>query len=218
MRDYVAAAADERAKNPREDLLTVLAQAEQAGAITGDELVGMSIFVFYAGIMTTAGLIANSFNNLSIYRDQRQLLIEDRTLVATAVEELLRHDAPVQSVSRVTTTDVTLHSTTIPAGARVLILFGSANRDERRWELADRLDIRRERRRHLGFGEGIHHCLGAPLARLEARVLLEEMLTLMPDYEVSGDVERLYAPHERSIEHLPISFPLVSQRVTASLS
>ncbi len=217
MREYVNAAADERAAYPREDLLSVLIEAEAAGNLTRDELVGMSIFVFYAGIMTTAGLIANSFNNLTTYRDQRRILIEDPSLMPVAVEELLRYDAPVQSVSRVTTSEVTLHDVAIPKGDRVLILFGSANRDEDRWDAPDALDVLRERRRHLAFGEGIHHCLGAPLARLEGRVILEEVLGLMPEYEVTGEIERLYAPHERSIEHLPISFPPVSQPAVGSL-
>jgi cytochrome P450 len=137
--------------------------------------------------------------------------------VQGAVEELLRFDAPVQSVSRVTTADVTLHGVTIPTGDRVLMLFGSANRDEDRWDRPDSLDLLREHKRHLAFGEGIHHCLGAPLARLEGRIILEELLALMPDYEISGEIERLYAPHERSIEHLPISFPPVGQPVVSSL-
>jgi cytochrome P450 len=217
MREYVNEAAEARAVRPREDLLTVLVHAEREGKLARDELIGMSIFVFYAGIMTTAGLIANSVNNLAINPDQRRLLIEDRGLVQSAVEELLRFDAPVQSVSRVTTADITLHGVTIPEGDRVLILFGAANRDEDRWERPDSLDVLREHKRHLAFGEGIHHCLGAPLARLEGRILLEEVLALMPEYEVSGEIERLYAPHERSIEHLPISFPPVGQPVVASL-
>jgi cytochrome P450 len=217
MRAYVNEAAEERVARPREDLLSVLVGAETAGSITRDELIGMSIFVFYAGIMTTAGFIANSINNLAKRPDQRRLLIENRGLVQTAVEELLRYDAPVQSVSRVTTAEVTLHGVTIPEGERVLILFGSANRDDDRWERAERLDLRREHKRHLAFGEGIHHCLGAPLARLEGRVILEEVLALMPEYEVSGEIERLYAPHERSIEHLPISFPPVGQPVVSAV-
>jgi cytochrome P450 len=206
MRAYVNDAADERMKTPVEDLLTVLVQAEADGAIVRDELIGMSIFVFYAGIMTTAGLIANSINNLDQFRDQRRPLVDDPGLLPTAVEELLRYDSPVQSVSRVLLEEVELHGTTIPAGERVLFLFGSANRDEGRWEDADRLDVVREKKRHLAFGEGIHHCLGAPLARLEGRVILEEVFATIPDYQVSGPVGRLFAPHERSIEHLPISF------------
>jgi hypothetical protein len=217
MRAYVHEAADARVANPREDLLTALVQAEGAGTVSRDELIGMSIFVFYAGIMTTAGLIANSINNLAASPDQRRLLVDDRALIPAAVEELLRYDAPVQSVSRVTTAEVTLHGVTIPEGDRVLILFGAANRDEARWERAERLELLREHKRHLAFGEGIHHCLGAPLARLEGRVILEEVLELMPGYEISGEIERLYAPHERSIEHLPISFPPVGEHVASAV-
>jgi cytochrome P450 len=207
LRAYLAAAADERITRPREDLLTVLVDAEHAGTITRDELVGMSIFLFYAGIMTTAGLISNSLSNLTAFPDQRRLLIDDPSLMTTAVEELLRYEAPVQSVSRVTTSEVQLHGVTIAEGERVLILFGAANRDERRWERPDELDVGRERKRNLAFGEGIHHCLGAPLARLEGRVVLEELLAVMPEYELTGEIKRLFAPHERSIERLPARFP-----------
>jgi cytochrome P450 len=208
LRAYLAAAADERVTRPREDLLTVLVDAQRAGTIARDELIGMSIFLFYAGIMTTAGLISNSLSNLTTFRDQRRLLIDDPSLMTTAVEELLRYDAPVQSVSRVTTSEVQLHEVTIAEGERVLVLFGAANRDDRRWERPDELDVGRERKRNLAFGEGIHHCLGAPLARLEGRVLLEELLAVMPEYELTGEIERLFAPHERSIERLPAEFPL----------
>jgi len=206
MRTYVNDAADERSKYARDDLLSVLVSAERAGYISRDELIGMSVFAFYAGIMTTAAFIGNSINNLAIYRDQRSLLSSDSSLVPAAVEELLRYDAPVQSVSRVTTVDVRLHGVAVPEGERVLILFGSANRDELRWENPDRLDVQRGRKRHLAFGEGIHHCLGSALARLEGKVLLEEVLNVMPDYEVVGKVERLYAPHERGIVSLPVAF------------
>jgi cytochrome P450 len=209
MRDYIRSAADECVRSPRDDLLSSLADAASSDRISWDELVGMSIFLFYAGILTTASLISNSFLNLLEYRDQRSQLSSDPSLIPAAVEELLRYDAPVQSVSRVTSKDVVLHDEKIPRGSRILTLYGSANRDDRRWIESEVLDIGRERKRHLAFGEGIHHCLGAPLARLEARVALEEVLAVLPDYELNGDVERLYTPHERGLEGLPVAFPPV---------
>ena len=211
MRAYINDTADDRARTPQADLLSVLVAAEGDKAISRDELVGMTIFVFYAGIMTTAGFISNSFNNLTVFDDQRNLIASDPGLIPAAVEELLRYDSPVQSVSRVTTRDIELHSTAVPKGSRVLILYGSANRDERRWEDPDSVSILRRRRRHLAFGEGIHHCLGAPLARLEGKVVLEEAMAVLPNYEIAGEIERLYAPHERSIEKLPIRFAPVKR-------
>ena len=105
-----------------------------------------------------------------------------------------------------TTEEVSLHERVIPAGARVLVLYGSANRDESRWQAPDTLDINREHKQHLAFGVGLHHCLGSSLARLEGRVLIEELLGLIPDYQTSGEGKRLFAPHERGFESLPIAF------------
>jgi cytochrome P450 len=206
MRDYVHAAAAKRAREPQDDLLTVLSRAESEQVITGSELVGMSVLVFYAGIMTTAAFLSNSVKNLDLHREQRDLLIAQPALIQDAVEELLRFDSPVQSVSRVTTEEVSLHDRVIPAGARVLVLYGSANRDETRWQAPDALNISREHKQHLVFGVGLHHCLGSSLARLEGRVLFEELLRLIPDYETCGNGKRLFAPHERGFESLPIAF------------
>lgn len=217
MRDYVHAAAVSRARDPQDDMLTVLSHARSEQIITSAELVGMSVLVFYAGIMTTAAFLSNSVKNLDLHRDQRDVLIAEPALIQGAVEELLRFDSPVQSVSRVTTEEVGLHERVIPAGARVLVLYGSANRDESRWHEPDTLNIGREHKQHLAFGVGLHHCLGSSLARLEGRVLIEELLRLMPDYETSGEGKRLFAPHERGFETLPIAFrPTSLDRCPAS--
>jgi cytochrome P450 len=159
--------------------------------------------LFFAGITTTSALIANSLLSLHAFKPQLERLRAEPELIPGAVEELLRFEAPIQWLSRLTTRDVELHGTTIPAGARVVLLWASANRDERRWDRPDELDVTREHKRHISFGEGIHHCLGAPLARLEATVLLEELLPRMAGYEISGPVKRVYAQAERSIESLP---------------
>ena len=107
-------------------------------------------------------------------------------IAGTAVEELLRFDAPLQWLSRVTTCDVLLHGRTIPQGSRVLLIWAAANRDERRWSSPDELILLRDRLRNIAFGEGIHHCLGAPLARLEARIVLEELMPPVAEYELDG--------------------------------
>jgi cytochrome P450 len=106
----------------------------------------------------------------------------------------------------VTLADAEIQGTIIPAGSRVLLVWGSANRDEERWPEADKIDIFRERKRHLAFGEGLHYCIGAPLARLEAAMVFQEALSLMPEYQLDGDVARIYTPHERGLEKLPVRF------------
>jgi len=132
------------------------------------------------------------------------LLARSPAQLTAAVEELLRFESPVQYQARRATRQVCVHGVQIPAGARVVLLWGSANRDERRWRRADRLDIAREAKRHLAFGEGIHHCLGAPLARLEGRIVLEQVLAHMPSYRIVGPVERVTTHNTRGVVRLPI--------------
>jgi cytochrome P450 len=206
LRDYIADAAAQRKREPRDDLLTVISQAEGDETITPDEVVGLAIFMFYSGIITTAGLISNSFLNLLEFPEQRAAMTKDPAVIPVAIEELLRYDAPIQSLSRVTITDEEIHGTVIPTGSRVLLVWASANRDEERWIEADKVDIHRERKRHVAFGEGIHYCIGAPLARLEADIVFREVLSVMPEYELNGSVTRIYTPHERGLERLPVAF------------
>ena len=124
--------------------------------------------------------------------------------MTTAVDEILRFDAPTQGLSRVLTADVTLHGTTIPAGARVHLLFAAANRDERQFPDPDRFDVTRTPNQHLAFGFGNHYCLGASLAKMEIKVGMEELLRRAPDYTVSADrVERMPSETNRSFSALP---------------
>jgi cytochrome P450 len=206
MRDYMTELVAERRIRPQDDLTTIIAEAHGSGEVSHAEAVGMCVFMYYAGIITTAGLIANSILNLLDFPDQLDALRSGSQPMAAAVEELLRYDAPIQSLRRVLLEPVTIHGKRIPAGADVLLVWAAANRDERRWPDPDRIDIGRPARRHLAFGEGIHHCLGAPLARLEAAIVFEEMLAMMPRYELSGPIVRLHTPHERGLRSLPIAF------------
>jgi cytochrome P450 len=119
------------------------------------------------------------------------------------VEEVLRYDAPVQVTKRVTKSRCEINGATIPPGADVFLLLASANRDERRYEHADAFDIRRDQRRHLAFGDGIHHCLGAPLARLELSMVLEEMLTSGITVELDEPPRRLSSHFIRGFAELP---------------
>jgi cytochrome P450 len=205
MRGYVADAMTTRRAEPHADLLTALVEAQRQGVLEPAEAASMPVHLFFAGIQTTSALIARSLLLLAQYPAERAKLVDDPSLIPGAVEEFLRFESPIQWFARTTTRDVTLRGTTIPEGARVLLMWGSANRDERRWPDADRLDITRPPRRHLAFGDGVHHCLGAPLARLEARISLEELLPRLPTYELAGPVVPLYTPGERVLAHLPVA-------------
>ncbi|HEY7736998.1 MAG TPA: cytochrome P450 [Candidatus Limnocylindrales bacterium] len=206
MRAYMQDAAAERRKAPREDLMSFLVEAGDAGQISPDELLGGSMLLFVAGITTTSGLISNSLLHLDRFPDQRDLLRDDPSVIAPAIEELLRYDAPIQALARTTTRDVEAHDRLIPEGARVVLVWASANRDERRWMDPDRLDFTREPQRHVTFGDGIHHCLGAPLARLEARIVFEELFQRIPQYAVRGPIVRVKTPTDRALESLPVEF------------
>jgi hypothetical protein len=184
VRSYLAEHLRVKAKAPGDDILSDIARAEVDGILTGEEAVGMAMLMFTAGAATTFGLISNSLLLLAQHPDQRAALIADPTLIPRAVEEVLRFESPLQHSFRTTTREVEMHGQLIPEGQRVLMLFGSANRDEERWADPDRFDVEREQLRHLAFGEGIHHCLGAPLARPEARIALEEFLPAFPDYRI----------------------------------
>jgi cytochrome P450 len=203
MRAHARAALHERRSSPRDDLLSVFAAALTGGELSEDEALGMITQLFFAGITTTTALIGNSLLNLSRFEDQLRLLQGNPELIPAGVEELLRFEPPVQWLTRVTTREVTLYEQTLPAGTRVLMLWAAANRDGRRWPQPDELDVKREPQRHLSFGEGIHHCLGAPLARLEATILFEELLARMADYEVVGPIRRPYVQTERTLDSLP---------------
>jgi cytochrome P450 len=206
MRDYVQDTARERRKAPRDDLMTFLVEAQAAGQLSADELLGSSLLLFVAGITTTSGLISNSLLHLAVFPEQRDLVRRDRRTIPVAVEELLRYDAPIQVLVRTSTRAVEIGSGVIPDRAQVLLVWASANRDGRRWVDPDRLDVTRAPVRHAAFGEGIHHCLGAPLARLEALIVFEELFTRIPDYAVSGPIVRVKTPTDRALERLPVEF------------
>jgi cytochrome P450 len=206
MRTSFVAEADERRSRPRDDLMTQIALATTDGSHLPDaKLAGMCFVLFSAGIDTVVALLGNAVALLAEHPEQRELVLQDPDRLPAALEEALRYESPLQFNARVTTRRVTVAGTAIPAGERVLLLYGSANRDERRFEHPARFDILRPPKRHLAFGEGIHFCIGAPLARLQARVALEALLSRMPNYELAGAYERLPAYNMRSIARLPIA-------------
>lgn len=196
-----------RRDNPVADLMSTIATAEVNGEpLAEEEAVGMCLFLLMAGVDTVTGSLGNTLMLLGQHSHQRELLIADRTLIPAAFEEALRLFAPLQHMVRHTTADVPVHGRVIPRGSRVALLYGSANRDERRWDDPDEFIIRRAPKRHLAFGEGVHFCLGAPLARLEARVGIEQILARLPDYEVSGPITREQRSSQPNIRKLPVRF------------
>lgn len=178
----------ERAKDLRDDMMSALIVAEIDGQrLSHEELVGFCFLLLLAGNETTTNLISNGAVWLHRHPDQRAWLVEDPERIGQAMEEVLRYDAPVQGLARMATEDTVVAGTKISAGDRLLILFGSANRDEREFDDPDSFDVRRKPDRHVAFGRGIHFCLGAHLARMEARIAFEELLAAMPEYEITID-------------------------------
>jgi cytochrome P450 len=176
---------DARRARPGPDLVTDLLAAEVDGQrLTDEEIVGFVQLLWLAGSETTSNLVGNGLLALAAHPAARRALVAAPERIPAAVEEMLRWDGPTQGLARTTSVPVALHGTTIPAGARVYLLWGAANRDERAFADPDRFDIDRRIERHVAFGHGIHFCLGAALARLEAKVVFEELLAAFPDHEV----------------------------------
>ncbi len=190
LRDYFAARIEERRLKPKPDMLSRIAHADLEDP---DAAAGIATLIFVGAVDTTAMTLTSLLYLLAAHPDQRDWLLGDLDRVSRAVEETLRFEAPVQAFRRVTTSEVTMHGATIPAGSTVFLIYGSANRDERQFERAEAFDVRRESTRHLTFGEGIHHCIGAPLARLELEVAARAILERMPTYEVL-DESRVMGP------------------------
>ena len=175
--EYLRPIISERRDAPRDDIISALAQAEEAGdKLTEREVLIMLRLLLVAGNETTTNLIGNGVLALLRHPDQLAALRGDAALVPSAVEELLRFDSPVQVDLRSALDDCEVNGFRVRRGDNVVTLLGAANRDPDRFPAPDRLDVRRAEQNHLAFGRGIHHCLGAPLARLEGRVVLEALL------------------------------------------
>jgi cytochrome P450 len=205
---------DYRAEHPSDDLMSELIQAEyedvdgERRRLTREEVLNYVNLVAAAGNETTTRLIGWTGKVLAEHPDQRREIVDDRSLVAPAIEELLRYEAPSPVQARFVTTDVEHHGEQVPAGSAILLLTASANRDERRFPDADRFDIHRRIDHHLTFGYGIHFCLGAALARLEGRVALDEVLNRFSEWEVDWDnAVQARTSTVRGWEKLPVVTP-----------
>jgi cytochrome P450 len=205
--DYI----DWRAEHPSDDLMTELLQAEfkdETGTVrrlTRNEVLTYVNVIAGAGNETTNRLIGWIGKVLGDHPDQRRELVEDRSLIPNAIEEILRYEPPALQVARYVARDVELYGRTVPQGSVMLFFVGSANRDDRRFPGADRFDIHRQIVQHLTFGYGTHFCLGAALARLEGRVALEEVLKRFPQWEIDRSGAKLASTSTvRGWETLPV--------------
>jgi cytochrome P450 len=195
--DVYAEYIDWRVDHPSDDLMTALLNAEfedEEGVtrrLTREEVLTYTQVLAGAGNETTGRLIGWLGKVLGEHPDQRREIAADPSLVPNAVEETLRFQPTGPHLARYVVQDVEYYGTTVPAGSAILLLVGSANRDERRYEDPDRFDVHRDNSQHLTFGYGLHFCLGASLARLEGRVALEEVLRRFPDWEVDHENARV---------------------------
>jgi cytochrome P450 len=184
---------DWRTKNPSDDLMTQLLEAEFVDETGTERRLTRQEVLTYVGVLAGAGnetttrLIGWTGKLLAEHPDQRRELLQDPSLIPQAIEEILRYESPSPVQARYVACDVEHYGTTVPEGSTMVLLNGSANRDERHFSDADRFDIHRTGGRHLAFGYGIHLCLGAALARLEGRVALDEVLSRFPDWEVDWE-------------------------------
>jgi cytochrome P450 len=206
IRDYLAGLVAERRRQPRGDLLSALVEAEQRGdRLTEDELLTTAALLLSAGFETTVGLLGNGLVALAENPDQRALLAGDPSLADAAVEELLRYDAPVQSVQRLVVAPVEIDGVPLQPGTRVTGLVGAANRDPARFPRPNELDLRRADNAPLSFGGGIHFCLGAALARLEGRLAFPALLQRFPDLAVNGPAVRRDSLTLHNFTSIPVS-------------
>ena len=202
----------ERRARPRDDLTSVLAQAEyshegEPTRLEDAEVIAFCTVLAAAGNETTAKLISTGAVTLARHPEQRALLWEDPSRIPLGIEEMLRWDAPLQYQGRITTRDVELHGQTIPRGSRVILILGAASRDEREFDAPDRFDVRRRTERQVYFGHGHHVCIGMSLARLEARIAFEEIAARFPDFEVDeAGLERQHQANVRGYGSVPIHY------------
>lgn len=196
---------EERRREPREDMKTALLNAEIDGErLSDEELLGFCLLLVLGGNDTTASLIGSGTVLLLRHPEQLDLLRRDPSRWPSAVEEINRIEAPTQALPRTTTRDVELHGVHIPAGSRVLLVWGAANHDDREFPDPERFDVTRRAQRHASFGHGVHFCMGSGLARLEARLAFEQWFTRFPECEFIDEPTRMTSTWARAFEWIPL--------------
>jgi cytochrome P450 len=205
-RAYVQDLIAERRRTQHTDLLAALLDVELDGdRLTQEELEAMFVLLLFAGHETTTNLISNGVYRLLSHPDQLALLRADPDLIVSAVEELLRYDTNVQTGPRMAARDLQVAGVEIPKGSSVMTIIAAANRDPDRFSEPDRLDIRREDNKHLGFSVGPHYCLGQALARLEAQIAIGGFFREFPETELAGEVHWRPNIHQRRVVELPVT-------------
>jgi cytochrome P450 len=205
---YLADLVRAHEREPADDLLSALVSArDDDDALSHDEVISTGVLLLFAGHETTTNLIGNGLLALLRHPDQRRLLDADPSLIGGTVEELLRYDGPAKTVARLMAGDVELRGRTLRRGDRVFLCPSSANRDPAVFDDPDRLDVTRRQGRQLGFGVGLHYCLGAPLARLEASVAIPRALERLPGLRPDGDAHRWHPVLlSRGLREFPVRF------------
>ncbi|GKS12653.1 cytochrome P450 [Paenibacillus chitinolyticus] len=206
---YIRTLLDAKRRNPGTDVTSGLVQAyEQGDKLSENELLSTIWLLIVAGHETTVNLIGNGMLALLRHPGQMRLLRETPSLLPSAVEEMMRMEGPIVIASRFAGEDITMHGKVIRQGEIVLLSLAAANVDPQKFSDADTLDITREENEHLAFGKGIHHCLGAPLARLEGQIAFGTLLRRLPDLRLAVEPERLVYNHGklRSLTGLPVLF------------
>jgi len=206
--DFFAEAIDLRRKNPTNDLISTLIRAEKGEAsLSEGEVLAFTVLLLVAGNETTTNLLGNALLALTEHPEELEQVAHNRDLIPSLVEEVVRYDSPVQGIFRQTLSDTELAGVPIPKGKMVMVLLGSANRDEDWLPDAHRFDVKRDPKGHVGFGFGLHFCLGASLARLEARVALEELFQRCKNIErATSEVEWIDSLILRGPRALPLRF------------
>jgi cytochrome P450 len=206
LRHYLAGIIARRRRAPQDDLISRLVAAEEQGdRLNSEELLQMGVLLLVAGHETTVNLIGNGVNALLEHPDQLDRLRRHPALIQSALEELLRFDSPVQMTHRVAMDDLPLGGNWIRAGQMVMAVLGAANRDPEAFPEPDRLDLARSPNHHVAFGQGIHYCLGAPLARAEGQIAIGRLVARFPTLRRDGEPRRRPNINLRGFESLPLA-------------
>lgn len=197
---------ERRRREPHSDLISALVRAQEGDqTLTSAEILGLTVLLLIAGNETTTNLIGNATLALLEYPEELAKVRANPALIPNMLEETLRYDPPVHIFLRQTMRDCEIAGTALPAGAMVMPIYASANRDERRYPDPDRFDVTRDTQGHIGFGIGIHYCVGAPLSRVEAKVAFEALLSRFPRLvRAEAPLTRIASPFFRGLKSLPL--------------